>query len=369
MMSATKYPLFLACPPGLEPILRSEARQLGWKKAKAVAGGVEFFGDWQDVWRANLELRGATRVLVRVGSFSSVHLSQLDKSARKFRWGDFLRPDVPVRVEVTSRRSKIYHEGAAKQRIERAISEELGAPIEADAAVTLKVRIEANQVTISIDSSGESLHKRSHKVAVGKAPMRETLAALFLKSCGFDGTQPVYDPMCGSGTFVIEAAEMALGLQAGRARAFAFEQLATFDTEAFAALKSDAVKPSDLMFYGSDRNLGAIESAKANAERAGVAGITRFHQAAISDMQRPDGSPGLVIVNPPYGARIGEKKQLFGLYSALGKQLQAEFAGWRVGIITTDSDLARATGLQGLQNGAPIPHGGLKVRLFQAGPL
>lgn len=369
MMSATKLPVFLACPPGLEPILRTEARQLGWKKAKAVAGGVEFFGDWGDIWRANLELRGATRVLVRIGSFTSVHLSQLDKSARKFRWGDFLRPDVPVRVEVVSRRSKIYHEGAAKQRIERAISEELGAPIDAEAAITLKVRIEANQVTISIDSSGESLHKRGHKEAVGKAPMRETLAALFLRSCGYDGTQPVYDPMCGSGTFVIEAAEMALGLQAGRARSFAFEQLATFDGEFYADLKRESSKERALTFYGSDRNDGAIEYAKANAARAGVASVTQFHQAAISEMTRPEGPAGLVIVNPPYGARIGDKKQLFGLYSALGKRLKEDFAGWRVGIITTDSDLARATGLPNLTNGAPIPHGGLKVRLFQAGPL
>ncbi len=369
MMSATKMPIFLACPPGLEPILRTEARQRGWKKAKAVAGGVEFFGGWDDVWRANLDLRGATRVLVRIGSFTSVHLSQLDKQARKFRWADFLRPDVPVRVEVTSRRSKIYHEGAAKQRIERAITEELGAPIDAEAPITVKVRIEANQVTLSIDSSGESLHKRGHKEAVGKAPMRETLAALFLRSCGYDGSQPVYDPMCGSGTFVIEAAEMALGLQAGRARSFAFQQLATFDSEEFAALKRHAPQATDLMFFGSDRNEGAIANAQANAGRAGVAAQTSFVQASVSEMQRPEGPPGLVIVNPPYGARIGDKKQLFGLYAALGRRLNEEFAGWRVGIITTDADLARATGLPDLRNGPPIPHGGLKVKLFQAGPL
>lgn len=369
MTSATTMPLFLACPPGLEPVLRTEARQLGWKKAKAVAGGVEFFGGWKDIWRANLELRGATRVLVRIGSFTAMHLSQLDKRARKFRWADFLRPDVPVRVEVVSRRSKIYHEGAAKQRIERAIAEELGAPIEAEAPVTLKVRIEANLVTLSVDSSGESLHKRGHKAAVGKAPMRETLAMLFLRSCGYDGSQPVYDPMCGSGTFVIEAAEMALGLQAGRARGFAFEHLATFDAEEFAKLKSNRREVTELRFYGSDRNAGAIENAKANAERADVNDICVFHQAAVSDIKRPEGPAGIVIVNPPYGSRIGEKKQLFGLYAALGKRLKDSFQGWTVGIITTDADLARATGLPDLQNGPPIPHGGLKVKLFQAGPL
>lgn len=369
MTSATKMPVFLACPPGLEKTLQAETRRLGWKKARSTPGGVEFFGDWTDVWRANLELRGATRVLVRIGSFSAIHLSELDKRARKFAWGNVLRADVPVRVEADCKRSKIYHEGAAKERVERAITEELGAPISADALVTVRVRIENNQVTLSIDSSGELLHKRGHKAAVGKAPMRETLAALFLQECGFDGTQPIYDPMCGSGTFVIEAAEMALGLQAGRAREFAFEHLATFDAEKFAELKSDSQESTDLQFYGSDRNAGAIENAKANAARAGVSDICVFRQAAISDIECPDGPAGIVIVNPPYGSRIGDKKQLFGLYAAMGKRLKEAFKGWTVGIITTDADLARATGLPDLRNGPPIPHGGLKVKLFQAGPL
>ncbi|SHG82238.1 THUMP domain-containing class I SAM-dependent RNA methyltransferase [Cognatishimia maritima] len=369
MSQPESFAIFLVCPPGLEPVLCAEAHELGWEAAKPVPGGVEFDGDWTDVWRANLELRGATRILVRIGSFMAFHPAQLDKRARKFPWGDILRPDVPVRVNAVSKKSKIYHAGAAKQRVERAIAEELGAPISAEAEVTVHVRIDDNLVTLSVDSSGETLHKRGHKAAVGKAPMRETLAALFLRSCGYNGSQPVLDPMCGSGTFVIEAAEMALGLQAGRARGFAFENLASFEPDKFAELKRNEVKITALRFHGSDRNAGAIESAAANAKRAGVEGVTHFRQAAISDLQRPDGPPGLVIVNPPYGARIGDKKQLFGLYGAMGQRLKENFQGWRVGMITSDVALARATGLPNLTNGAPIPHGGLKVRLFQAGPL
>ncbi|GAA6210004.1 RNA methyltransferase [Cognatishimia sp. WU-CL00825] len=370
MADTDSLSIFLVGTPGLEDVLCAEARACGWADAKPVPGGVEISGGWSDVWRANLELRGATRVLVRIGSFMAFHPAQLDKRARKFPWGDVLRPDVPVRVEAVSKKSKIYHAGAAKQRIERAISEELGAEISAEAAVVVKVRIDDNVVTLSVDSSGESLHKRGHKEAVGKAPMRETLASLFLRSCGYDGSQAILDPMCGSGTFVIEAAEMALGLQAGRSRQFAFEHLASFDPEAFAALKS---KPADdqteVRFFGSDRNTGAIAMAAANAERAGVAAVTSFRHASVSDMQRPDGPPGIVIVNPPYGARIGNKKLLFGLYAALGTRLKEEFQGWRVGIITSDTGLARATGLPKLRNGPPLPHGGLKVRLFEAGPL
>lgn len=362
----TKMTLFAVCPPGLEDVLLAEVTARGWPKAQAIPGGVEFAGDWQDVWRANMWLRGATRVLARLGSFRAFHLAQLDKRARKFDWASVLRSDVPVKVEATSRRSKIYHAGAAKQRIERAISETIGAPIGGDDAIGIKVRIEDDLVTISLDTSGESLHKRGHKEAVGKAPMRETLAALFMRSCGYDGQEPLLDPMCGSGTFPIEAAEWAMGLAPGRARSFAFEQLAGFEAETLADMRAASATQTPLRFFGSDRNAGAIQMAQANAQRSGVQSITSFQQVAISDLKRPDTAPGLVMINPPYGARIGNKKLLYGLYGSMGQVLKDQFQGWRVGIVTSDTSLARATGLPRLKNGAPLPHGGLKVRLFQS---
>ena len=370
MQSSDTFEIFLAAPPGLEPVLKAEAAALGFAGAKAVPGGVQFQGGWPEVWRANLELRGASRVLVRIGSFRAFHLAQLDKRARKFPWGDILRPDVPVKVEAVCRKSKIYHAGAAAQRIERAISETLGAPSGGESALKLMVRIEDNLVTFSLDTSGELLHKRGHKAAVGKAPMRETLAALFLMQAGYSGEEPVADPMCGSGTFVIEAAEIALGLQAGRARGFAFENLAGFDPDAFAALRRDGPSRETVhCFQGSDRNAGAVEMAAANAARAGVEGCTRFLQAAVSDFTPPPGPPGLVMVNPPYGARIGNKKLLYALHGSLGQVLKERFSGWRAGIVTSEGGLARATGLPFLPPGPPVPHGGLKVRLYQTGPL
>ncbi|MGR3761771.1 THUMP domain-containing class I SAM-dependent RNA methyltransferase [Roseobacteraceae bacterium NS-SX3] len=371
MSEADAFEIFLTAPPGLEQALCAEARELGFAGPKAVPGGVTVEGGWHEVWRANLQLRGAARVLARIGAFRAFHLAQLDKRARKFPWAEVLRPDVPVKVEVsTSKKSKIYHAGAAAQRIERAISEELGAPVSAEAAVAIKVRIEDNLCIFSVDTSGEGLYKRGHKVAVGKAPMRENLAALFLRECGYDGREPVVDPMCGSGTFVIEAAEIAKGLAPGRSRSFAFEQLATFDAEAWDKIRA-GLQPgtTGLTFHGSDRNAGAIEMAAANANRAGVADCTRFLQHAVSDLTPPEGPPGLVIVNPPYGARIGNKKLLFALYGTLGQVLKERFAGWRVGIVTSDSGLAKATQLPFLPTGAPVAHGGLKIRLFRTGPL
>ncbi|MDX1821208.1 MAG: class I SAM-dependent RNA methyltransferase [Paracoccaceae bacterium] len=383
------FEIFLAVPPGLEPTLAAEAAALGFPAPMVVPGGVTFQGGWPDVWRANLSLRGATRVLARIGAFRVLHLAQLDKRARKFDWAAILRPDVPVRVEVTCKASKIYHAGAAKQRIETALRETLGVEVLTGPAVEdapdarttqatvppapeirLKARIEDDLCTFSIDTTGESLHKRGHKQAMAKAPLRETLAALFLRQCGFDGTEPLVDPMCGSGTFVIEAAEMALGLLPGRARSYAFENLVTFNVPPWDILKTPApARETCLRFYGSDRDAGAIRAASANADRAGVAGITSFHCHAISDLPRPEGQPGLMMVNPPYGARIGDRKLLFALYGALGKTLADRFRGWRVGLVTSDPALAKATALPFLPPAPPVSNGGLKVTLYRTAPL
>ena len=370
MSETQKFEIFLVAIPGLEATLCEEAKAVGFAGAQVVSGGVLFNGGWLDVWRANLVLRGASQVLARIGSFHVSHLAQLDKLSHKFPWGKFLRKDVAVRVEVTCKKSRIYHAGAAAERIEKALREEIGAMITEDAQVCVKARLENNLCTISLDTSGEALHKRGHKLGVGKAPMRETMAALFLRQCRFSGNEPVLDPMCGSGTLVIEAAEIAAGLAAGRSREFAFEKLVGFDAVAWKALKAaqTSVAPQ-FKFYGSDRDAGAIESARANAERAGVSDFTQFQHMPISALVRPEGPTGLVIVNPPYGARIGDKKPLFGLHGALGQVLKERFSGWRVGLITAESALAKATGLPFLTPGRSVLHGGLRVQLFQTSVL
>ncbi len=358
--------LFLVAAPGLEATLADEARAAGFQGVAVVPGGVEATGDWPEVWRANLELRGATRVLVRLAEFRVMHLAQLDKRARKLDWAAWLRPDVPVRVEATCRKSKIYHDKAAAQRIETAIREGLGAPVSPEAALVIKARIEDDLCTLSVDTSGESLHKRGHKEAVGKAPIRETLAALILRQLGYDGTQAVVDPMCGSGTFLIEAAEIAAGLQPGRDRSFAFQQLAGFDATAFARLKTAPTRAPALRFFGSDRDQGAIAGASANAARAGVSDWCRFTRLPVSDLTAPPGvAPGIVVVNPPWGSRIGERKLLFALYGTLGRVLGAQFRGWHLGIAAPDAGLVKAMGLPLSPLGAPIDMGGTRVTLWQ----
>jgi putative N6-adenine-specific DNA methylase len=366
-MTPALFDIFLVATPGLEAPLADEAIAAGFSDAKIIDGGVTFSGTWTDVWRANLVLRGATRILARVASFRAMHLAQLDKRARKLPWAEILRSDIPVQVEASCKRSRIYHAGAAAQRVATAIREELSAPIVEDATLRIMVRIEDDLVTISLDTTGESLHKRGFKEGIAKAPMRETMAAMFLRQCGYSGAEPVLDPMCGSGTFVIEAAEIALGLHPGRERSFAFEQLPGFDAAAWSKLRASAsTHPTTQHFFGSDRDTGAIRMANDNAARAGVADLTQFTQQSIEDLTPPAGPPGLVIVNPPYGTRIGEKGPLIGVHRTLGRVLKTRFPGWRVGIITADKQLAQATGLSFEPPLPPVLHGGIRVGLYRA---
>lgn len=371
MTSDTDFEIFVATHPGLEPVLAEEVRLKGFKRPRAVPGGVVTRGGWPEVWRANLWLRGAGAVLARVASFRAVHVAQLDELAHGVDWAAVLRRDVAFRVEASCAGSRLYHSGAVAQRVATAIRDRLGAPEVPDAPVTVMARMEKDVCTISVDTSGEPLHKRGFKAAVNAAPLRETMAALFLRQCGYDGTEPMIDPMCGSGTFVIEAAEIAARLNPGRGRGFAFEWLASFDAEAWARMRSVARAGAAgvVLCHGRDRDAGAVAMSIANAERAGVAGLTAFRQGVVSELVPPEGKPGLVMVNPPFGARLGEAAKLAPLYRALGQVLRERFMGWRVGLVAQEARLAQATGLPFLAPGPPVPHGGLRVTLWRTGVL
>jgi putative N6-adenine-specific DNA methylase len=358
--------LFLVSVPGLEEALATEAKRAGFTGVTVVHGGVEVAGGLKEAARANLVLRCAVRVLWRVAAFRAMHLAQLDKRARKVAWRDWLDPGVPVKVEASCRSSKIYHHKAAAQRIAGAITA-AGIPVTADGAVVVKARIEDDLCTVSLDTTGEALHRRGHKSFVGKAPLRETMAAGFLWQMGFDGTQAVVDPMCGSGTIVLEAAEIAAGVVPGRSRSFAFEHLVGGGSEGRCPSRSPAYlgKDEGARFFGFDRDDGAIRGARGNAERAGLTDLCRFERQAVSDLMPPEGvAPGIVLTNPPYGGRIGERKLLYALYGALGRVLAERFSGWSVGIITSDRGLAQATGL-GLEAIGPVDHSGTKVWLWR----
>lgn len=365
-MSLPRFPLFVAGTPGLEPVLLEEMQMHGWSAAKAVPGGVEISGTWPDVWRANLLLRGASRVLIRLGTFRVRDLGVLYGKTRELPWTNFLRHGQPFTVEATCRSSKIYHTGAAAERVAKAISAGVGADFVQGEGIRVFVRMENNLCTISVDSSGELLHRRGFKEDVGGAPLRETLAASFLRSCGYSGTEPVLDPFCGSGTIVTEAAEIAAGLAPGRARSFAFEDFPSFRADAYDRARKKALTSGEtaLRFRGSDRAAGAVKASVANAERAGIGHLVAFEKMPVSEVTRPEGPPGLILTNPPYGKRLSKKEDLPALYQAFGQVVRERFSGWRVGLVTAEESLAKTTRLA-LEPGPPVPHGSLKVRLWQ----
>lgn len=362
--------IFLITPPGLETLLATEAREKGFKVTSTIPGGVTLRGEWSDVWRANLQIRGATRVLARIGEFRALYLSQLEKTANEFPWSEILPYGAYVSVEASCHKSKIYHAGAAAERVETALTRMGCALVDGstEGSYAIRVRIDHDIVTLSLDTSGEALHKRGYKEAVNKAPMRETMAAMFLRDAGFNGKEPLYDPMCGSGTFPIEAAEIARRLDPGRERAFTFQTLPNFEPDVFEAMRSPD-RPALFHTYGSDRDQGAITMSKANAERAGVTDVASFEAKSIGDILPPCDHAGLVIANPPYGGRIGNKKPLYGLYASFGDRMKEKFKGWRVAIITADQSLAKATGLPFKPAGPVVNHGGIKIRLWQTDPL
>lgn len=367
-----RFEIFLACAPGLEAVVMEEAKALGFRGPRRSEGGVAVLGGWPEVWRANLHARCVTRVLARLARFPVSHLAQLDKRARRLPWNRLAPGGASIRVEAMTRASRLYHSGAVSQRIADAAAA-VGEFVPAtEATLRVMARIDRNVCTLSVDTSGELLHKRGYKQAVAKAPLRETLAAAFLRLAGFVGEETVLDPMCGSGTIVLEAASWASRGAPGATRAFAFEHLTSFEPEAWEAMKAEAraaERAVGLVGFGFDRDPGAVSMSRANAERAGLTGFTQFDAVAVADLRPPDAPPGLVMVNPPYGGRIGDRGRLRGLYAALGRTLREGFAGWRVGVVTSEAQLAKATGLPFLKPGPAVAHGGLRVRLHLTGPL
>jgi len=374
MKQTDKFEIFITTQLGLEHLLHDEIKKFEFTNPVLLVGGVSITGDWVDVWKANMYLRGATKVLARIGEFRAFHLAQLDKRARKFPWHITISKGMSIKAEVvTNRKNKIYHAGAAVERIERAISEEIGSKIAesvSSADIVFKIRIIDNNVIISIDTSGDGLYKRGYKLATGKAPIRENIASLALYYCGYTGNEPVLDPMCGSGTFIIEAAEISRNLMPGRNRKFSFQNLNSYDEKLVDYfIKKWENKISEFTFFGMDRNHNVVEHSIQNSKRAGIDDISNFKAQSIERLSRPKGPEGLVIVNPPYGSRIGKKKDLFSLYRTFGEKMKNEFSGWRVGMVTSDNALAQSTKLPLISSELAISNGGLKIHLYRTETL
>jgi putative N6-adenine-specific DNA methylase len=377
--------LFAVTAPGLEPLVVAELQELGIR-ADAESGGASWKGDLEGLYAANLHLRVASRVLLRIADFRARTFFELERHAARIPWERYVPPGRPVRLRVSSRKSRLYHERAIEERFLRWIGERLGSVSaegpgegepdeneeEGESEQLFVVRFVRDHCVVSADASGALLHRRGYRQAVAKAPLRETIAAAMLLASGWNRTSPLLDPFCGSGTIPIEAALLARGIAPGLAnpdlvpRAYAFQRWAGFDERLWTDVVGravSAVRPAaDVAIHGSDRDAGAIEAAMANAERAGVANDLSLHVRPLSSIEPPPRN-GWLITNPPYGVRVGERDPLRDLYTALGRLARDRFAGWNVAFLSAEPALERQTGLD-LREVLRTRNGGIDVRLL-----
>lgn len=355
--------------PGLETVTAAELLALGIAPGESEPGGVPFRTDTAGFYAANLHLRTASRVLLRVATFHAHTFAELERHARKIPWAEYLTAESAVTFRVTSRKSKLYHQDAVAQRLSEAAGHAVpGLRLESEAAPLFVVRLFRDRCTVSADGSGELLHRRGYRQETAKAPLRETLASALLLAAGWDATQPLLDPMCGSGTIAIEGALIARRIAPGLGRTFAFERWPRFDRRAWTAVHeaatADRLATASVPILASDRDAGAVAAAEANAMRAGVAGDIQFRRAALSAIDPPR-VPGLLATNPPYGVRVGERLRLRDLYAQLGNIARKKCVGWRVAMLSPHRELEAQVGLPFEWLG-DATNGGLRVRLVTA---
>jgi len=370
--------IFAVCAPGLEPILQQELRALGIESGVAEPGGVTFTGTAEAIYRVNLWLRVASRITARVGEFQVRALGELERRARQQPWEEYVSAGRPVRIRVTSRKSRLYHTGAVAERIASAIEARVGGGTDialakgdedsvADDAQLIVARVLHDRCTLSADSSGALLHRRGYRLATAKAPLRETLAAALLLASEWDVHAPLLDPMCGAGTIAIEAALLARRIAPGLHRQFAFMHWPGFDAAlwrrlldaARARVRSSTAAP----IQASDRDAGAIEAATSNAERAGVLRDVELTQRPLSAIEPPP-TRGWIVTNPPYGARVGERDRLRNLYAQLGNVARRKCAGWTLTLLSPDPRLDGQIGVP-LERVLETRNGGLAVRVVR----
>ena len=312
-------------------------------------GGVSWTGDARSMMRANLWLRAASRVLVRVARFEARTFRELERHANTIDWSRFLAAGITADFRVTARKSKLYHSDGIADRLLSATRSRSPAgkaarpePGAGSREQLFVVRVVRDQFEISVDTSGELLHVRGYRQAVAKAPLRETLAAALLLGAGWTGDTPLVDPLCGSGTIAIEGALIARRIAPGIARAFAFQSWPRFEATSFDRERADAragvLAQAPAPIAGSDRDAGAIESSIANAARAGVADAIDWSVRSISALAPPQG-PGLIATNPPYGKRVGTAGDVRNLYAQLGKVVRRHCRGWRLALYSPSAGL------------------------------
>jgi len=370
------YEAFAVAAPGLEPIVASELNQLGIAGTASVDGGVEFNASPRQLYAANLNLRTASRVLVRLAEFKALTFADLERRSKRVAWETVLAKGEPVTLRVTCRKSRLYHSDAVAERIARDLANRAGADVSAsgddgegeangDASQLIVVRLDRDRCTISADSSGAHLHQRGYRTSVTQAPMRETLAAALLLASGWDRQSPVIDPFCGSGTIPIEAALLATHTAPGKNRRFRFMSWPGFDSAGWKETLAEAVamerRDGAGHVLGSDRSTAALRAATENAQRARVQSLVNLEKADALSVKAP-AAPGWIVSNPPYGVRLGDRTDSRRLMSQFGDHLREEFGGWHIALLAPPQS-EQLLGFP-LETRVKTTNGGLRVHVL-----
>ncbi len=367
---------FATCARGFEPILADELRALSAHEVEPGRGGVSFQGDRALLYRANLWLRTAVRVLQPILQKRVTSPDELYEAVKTLHWDEYLTPGHTLAVDCNVRDSHLTHSMYAALRVKDAICDQMierhgkRPSVDTDEPmIGLNLHVYRDEAVLSLDSSGASLHKRGYRPILITAPLNEALAAAIILLTGWRGEVPFVDPMCGSGTLPIEAAWIAMKRPPGLTRKrFGFQGWMDFDVALWADLRDEARRgvgktlPSPIL--GSDVRRDAVSFSKTNARAAGIGHLLSFEACDVKDFRPPEGPPGVIVCNPPYGERIGEEKELRGLYQKLGEVLRSRCAGWTAFVFTSNSRLAREIGMEPAEQ-TPLFNGKLPCMLLR----
>jgi len=372
---------FAATAPGLEDLCRREFLALSFpeKSLSASEGGVTFSGRVHDCYIANLHLRTANRILMRIEAFKATNFRMLKRKLADFPWELYLQPHHPYELSVSARQSRLYHTEAIAEQFKANIMGRLGNSFQdvqddrkAGWSQKIFVRVAGDGVTVSLDSTGEHLYKRGIKTQGGKAPVRETIAAAVLQFAGYDGKEPLVDPMCGSGTFSLEGALMANHIPAGWFRQFAFEAWPFFLPERWKHIRREAEKeflrPEKPVIFSSDQDLAVCNMLNSLIKKNELSDTVQvfhrnFFDISVSDLSNMigKGRKGIVVINPPYGLRLGTWKESETLFTEICVKLSRDFKGWKLALIVPRRRLLRKIPFQ--VEKYPVFHGGLNLTL------
>lgn len=367
--------LFATCARGLEPFLLAEARELKLARAEGRPGGVHFTGTIRDVWRANLWLRTASRVLIEVGKFPAPNQDTLYHYAREVDWSQYLLPAGTLRVDAKCRQSVLNHSGFVGLKVKDAIVDSFRersgvrpSISRGDPDLHVAVMLNRDRCTLSVDSSGEPLHRRGWRRYQGAAPLKENVAAACLLASGWDRRSPLLDPFCGSGTILIEGAMLAGGFAPGRLREnFGFERWPGHQASAWASVRAKASKAgkrrAKLILRGWDLNPEAVEGARLNLEAAGLVEHVVIEEGDAGVFRPKQGWNAWVVTNPPYGERVGNAIALRPVFERFGTILTQCCGGFTAAVLSGNALLGRALGFEP-DRMVPMKNGALDCQLL-----